>query len=181
MPALSRDCKRISELISDYVDGTVSPADERLVSEHIAACEDCKRAVARTRMLVSQLGGLKAEVPFDLWSGVSRRISEKQDQKSTRGRLLGLSGWKAVAIPLAAAAAAALIFTVRVPESTVPTQGNKPASPQQQVTQAAPVSSEYNAYLQAYSRFRASQSLSDRAAINAAARLQRQEQEAVPR
>lgn len=163
------ECKKTKELISGYVDGNLSPRERMLVAEHILLCDDCRKEVERTKLLVTELRGLSGEnAPVDLWREVSSRINTHPTEHKRRFR--SALGWGALTIP-AAAAAAMLFFTLRSPEP------QKPAPSKASAQQMA--SAEYQAYVQAYSRFRSTQPLSDRATIPAATQLQRRE--AVPR
>ncbi len=39
----SMNCSTVRELLTPHLDGELPPADERRVSEHIAACAACER------------------------------------------------------------------------------------------------------------------------------------------
>ena len=40
---MARSCEQITELLVDYADGQLSPAESGEVAEHLAKCEDCRR------------------------------------------------------------------------------------------------------------------------------------------
>lgn len=40
---MGRDCHKLERLISDRLDGTISPADESAVQAHLKRCEECRR------------------------------------------------------------------------------------------------------------------------------------------
>lgn len=120
----------------------------------------CRREIERSRLLMAHLRGLAEEgSPADLWPGVAHRIAAGRTDSGLLRRLAAL-GWRAVLAPAAVAAVAAVFFALQ------PSQ--PPADPQR-------ASAEYRAYMQAYTRFRSAQPLSDSAAIAAASQLQRQE------
>jgi anti-sigma factor RsiW len=164
---MRNECRKTKELISGYVDGNLGPRERTLVAEHVLLCDGCREELERTKLLVAELRGLSGEqVCRDLWPGVASRIATRPAEHKWGFR--SALGWGVLTIP-AAAAAAIIFFTMKAPEP------QKPApAPAQQMASA-----EYQAYVQAYSMFRSTQPLSDRATIPAATQLQRLE--AVPR
>jgi anti-sigma factor RsiW len=54
-------CRELVELVTDYFEGTLSPADRRRFEEHIAACEGCTAYVEQLRTTREALGGLAEE------------------------------------------------------------------------------------------------------------------------
>src|SRR5262245_4492556 len=64
-----------TERLSEYLDGDLSAADRRQVSEHLAVCESCRAALEEIRQVVSEAATLMDSAPtHDLWSGVIARI-----------------------------------------------------------------------------------------------------------
>lgn len=172
MSALYKECEKVKELISDYVDESLASHEHAFVTNHIAICDGCRQAVDETSRLVAQLSDLSGNrVGFDLWPAVAERITEQKHRRSFLHRTLSLTNWKTLAIP-AAAIAAGLIFIAVKPVGPLHTGTKATVTNQQQV------SAEYKAYIQAYSRFRSAQPLTDRGAIGAAEQLNRHE--AVP-
>lgn len=42
---MAKSCEQITEMLVDYADGQLSPAESNEVSEHLAKCEDCRRTL----------------------------------------------------------------------------------------------------------------------------------------
>ena len=68
---------RYTDLISDYLDGTLDPGTHRQVERHLTACSECaallsdlERVVGRARVLAEE-GAPPAE---DLWPGIEARL-----------------------------------------------------------------------------------------------------------
>lgn len=168
---MNNECDKIIALISDYIDDNLDTCDHSLVDEHIAVCDRCMREVELTRRIVTKLADFSGNrVGYDLWPAVAGRIAEKEQKRRLWSRFLPVFSWKS-AVP-AAVAAAGLLFIAINPVHP-PVHGPELASTQQQQ-----VSEEYKAYLQAYTRFRSAQPLTDRGVINAAEQLHKRD--AVP-
>ena len=54
-------CKEIVELVSDYIEGALSPADRRRFEEHLAGCPFCEIYLEQMRHTIDTLGHLPAE------------------------------------------------------------------------------------------------------------------------
>lgn len=68
---------RYTELISDYLDGTLDPGTHRQVERHVAGCTECaallsdfERVVGRARVLVED----DTPPAEDLWPGIEARL-----------------------------------------------------------------------------------------------------------
>ncbi len=55
------NCDELVELVTAYLDGALSPEDERRVTEHLADCDGCTTYVAQFRTTVDALGHLPEE------------------------------------------------------------------------------------------------------------------------
>jgi len=69
------DCAALEERLADYLEGDLTPADERQVEAHLSSCARCNALVRE----LEQIGADAAELPVltpsrDLWSGIARRI-----------------------------------------------------------------------------------------------------------
>ena len=42
---MQKSCEEIAEMLVDYADGQLSPAESNEVAEHLAKCEDCRRTL----------------------------------------------------------------------------------------------------------------------------------------
>lgn len=73
------NCKKVTGLMSDYIDDTLSDTVRIELEMHVQVCEDCSRELSLMQdMLVSlqSLSGLKS--PVDCWSEVQARISRRE-------------------------------------------------------------------------------------------------------
>jgi anti-sigma factor RsiW len=64
-------CQQVVEMVTDYLEGALSPADRRRLEKHLAACEHCTEYLAQIRetiRLTSRLtpGDLTPEMRTDL-------------------------------------------------------------------------------------------------------------------
>jgi anti-sigma factor RsiW len=53
-------CQELVELVSDYLEGALSPADRARFDAHLAACEGCTRYVKQMRLTIRLAGRLTA-------------------------------------------------------------------------------------------------------------------------
>ena len=51
-------CQELVELVTDYLEGALSPADLRRFEHHIAACSDCTRYLEQLRTTIELTGTL---------------------------------------------------------------------------------------------------------------------------
>jgi anti-sigma factor RsiW len=57
-------CREVAELITDYLEGALSPADRASFEEHVAGCDSCTAYIAQLRATRRVLGHLaEVEVP----------------------------------------------------------------------------------------------------------------------
>ena len=56
-------CQELVELVTDYLEGALSPADLRRFEEHIAGCDGCTEYLAQFRRTIELTGTL---TPDDL-------------------------------------------------------------------------------------------------------------------
>ena len=57
------NCRQVVELMTDYIEGTLSAADRVRFEEHIAGCDGCRAYLAQMRMTRRIVGRL-ADVPI---------------------------------------------------------------------------------------------------------------------
>ena len=50
--------RRVSGLLSSYIDGQVSPAERRLIEDHLTSCDSCSGELDDLRQTISLLGSL---------------------------------------------------------------------------------------------------------------------------
>jgi anti-sigma factor RsiW len=54
-------CQEMVELITDYLEGTLSRSQRRRFEAHIAACENCTEYLQQMRATIRLTGSLRAE------------------------------------------------------------------------------------------------------------------------
>jgi anti-sigma factor RsiW len=54
-------CREVVELVTEYLEGTLSPSQHRLFEEHIAGCDGCQAYLAQLRATRRVLGRLAYE------------------------------------------------------------------------------------------------------------------------
>jgi anti-sigma factor RsiW len=59
LPALA--CKELVELVTDYLEGRLTPEDRRRFEEHLAACDGCTRYVEQFRTTIRLVGRLREQ------------------------------------------------------------------------------------------------------------------------
>jgi anti-sigma factor RsiW len=78
-------CKELVEIVTDYIEGTMSAGDRRRFDEHIENCHWCRRYVEQMEITIRTVG----------------RIEEDSIEPRMRAELLAaFSDWNAGAQPL---------------------------------------------------------------------------------
>ena len=54
-------CQELVELVTDYLEGALTPADRLRFERHIAACADCTRYLEQIRATIRVTGTLTAD------------------------------------------------------------------------------------------------------------------------
>jgi len=54
-------CQQVVELMTDYLEGTLSAADRARFEEHISGCDGCRAYLAQLRMTRTLVGRLAVE------------------------------------------------------------------------------------------------------------------------
>ena len=54
-------CKELVELVTDYLEGALAPADQRRFELHIGKCDWCKLYIDQIRMTIKAAGKLTEE------------------------------------------------------------------------------------------------------------------------
>jgi predicted anti-sigma-YlaC factor YlaD len=54
-------CDRVVEMVTDFLEGALDPADERELVEHLNGCDGCSDYVEQYRRAVRTLGDLPAD------------------------------------------------------------------------------------------------------------------------
>ena len=63
LPTLHRDlvCRQAIELVTDYLEGTLSPRDRRRFEAHLEACDGCEEYLRQVATTVRVLGMVQPE------------------------------------------------------------------------------------------------------------------------
>jgi anti-sigma factor RsiW len=54
-------CQELVEVITDYLEGALSPEDRRRFDEHLAACSGCRTYLEQMRVTIRLTGALKTD------------------------------------------------------------------------------------------------------------------------
>jgi len=60
-PSGRLSCKELVELVTEYLEGTLSPTDRARFEEHLAVCPGCVTYVEQMRQTIALLGRLDEE------------------------------------------------------------------------------------------------------------------------
>ena len=109
-------CDEALRLLDDHLDGTLGAERAAAVAAHLAACDRCRAAEARTLRLLNAAGNLSAEVEpaRDLWPGVVVRLQGDVVPLAGRRRAWNRLHWAALAAAAALLVVATAVITVRV-------------------------------------------------------------------
>ena len=111
--------EEVQRLLPWLVNGTLGPDESELVSQHLAECAECRGDIDAERKLSLAFKSLPADVEAS-WTGMEQRLEAERPvvERAERGlwrRRVPL-GW-AVASPVAAAAAVALVMLSVTPRA----------------------------------------------------------------
>lgn len=74
MSVATIDCRRFDDVLSDYLESTISLPLRAAVDGHVGSCARCSAVLADVRSIVDQAGALPVLEPTrDLWAGVEAR------------------------------------------------------------------------------------------------------------
>jgi len=102
------DCRDLRETISAFVDGEIPAEEAERVREHIASCPECRAVEARMRSLGDGVRQLRPPVPDGFRNAVFARL--ESEGALPPKRKAAPARWRRAAVPLAAAAALALVL-----------------------------------------------------------------------
>jgi anti-sigma factor RsiW len=64
-------CRQVVELVTDYLEGAMAPADAARLEHHLARCEGCASYVEQIRMTIEAVGRIGQEdLPADTRAGL---------------------------------------------------------------------------------------------------------------
>jgi len=74
-----KDCEKIRELFSEYIDGVLDKANTDLVEEHLSKCEACREELNKLIKMLGVLKNLKKEdTPPDFLETLQERIRQRK-------------------------------------------------------------------------------------------------------
>jgi hypothetical protein len=111
-------CERLDDLLPAYMDGDLPRRLNERVSEHLDACERCRREMAAQQRALRSLNAVRPPVSIDLWADFSRRLQAQAAPRPSPWRPLWQPG-------LATALAAAVVALVL---ASAPKPGQPPAA-----------------------------------------------------
>jgi len=107
---------RAQGCLSAYLEDDLSDTERSAVKSHLAGCDGCSEDLRDLRATVALLRRLPVpETPPFLASRVMARIADGEAQPSAWRRWLAQAGTPVIAAPLAAAAAALVVFALASP------------------------------------------------------------------
>jgi hypothetical protein len=121
------NCRRIQELLSDYIEETLPPPLKREVEVHLASCVECRELTRSLREVVGLFASFEApEPPVDLSERIlertrtallaSRTAASRMAQMAKIESSADSSFWRSLGAGLAAAAVLASVLVLRPPE-----------------------------------------------------------------
>jgi anti-sigma factor RsiW len=61
------NCRGLVEVVTDYIEGALTPAQAAVVERHLETCEGCRRYLAQMRVTIATLGRLREDdVPDEM-------------------------------------------------------------------------------------------------------------------
>ena len=64
-------CQEVVELVTDYLEGALSPEETALFEEHLALCDGCRWYVDQIRVTIATVGKIdETDVPDELREGL---------------------------------------------------------------------------------------------------------------
>jgi anti-sigma factor RsiW len=61
MKSQELSCQELVELVTDYLEGALAPADRERFEDHLADCEGCENYLMQMRRTVELVGALREE------------------------------------------------------------------------------------------------------------------------
>jgi anti-sigma factor RsiW len=91
-------CERLDHLLPAYIDGDLPGGLNRRVSDHLDACERCRRALAEQQRVLRLLDTGRRPVSIDLWPDFARRLQRESLQAAPQPR-----GFRSLLTPVSSA------------------------------------------------------------------------------
>jgi anti-sigma factor RsiW len=72
-------CEQVVEVVTDYLEGTLSPEDVAIFEAHLAICDGCQWYLDQIRITIDAVGRIEdAEVPDELRDTVLAAFRERR-------------------------------------------------------------------------------------------------------
>lgn len=140
------NCKRVSSILSGYVDGNLADPTSSEVESHLQGCEVCSAELRKMKGMVAALASMgRMQSPLDCWPGVRDRIEAPS--------AAGLHWWGWITRPVVFAPAALVIALLALMLA-------RPLTSPHSVPDKALVS-EYGYYIGAHSELQRRQPFAD--------------------
>jgi anti-sigma factor RsiW len=123
---MTMGCRDIRETISACVDGEASPEEAAMVRAHLASCKRCGALERQMRAVGAGVRQVRGPVPDRFREEVFSRL-ESEGALPNRKKVFR-TAWLRAALPLAAAAAAALGFFLLTPGDGIRERAAPPAT-----------------------------------------------------
>lgn len=73
------NCRRARRMISAYIDGEISPAKRLILSEHLMACERCRRRMMELKEVSQMVSSLPLKsAPLRIWYRLSSAMRDRK-------------------------------------------------------------------------------------------------------
>ncbi|MGH7712337.1 MAG: zf-HC2 domain-containing protein [Gemmatimonadaceae bacterium] len=122
------DCRRFDDLLSEYLESTVSLPSRAAMDAHVASCARCAALLADVRSIVDRAGSLPVLQPSrDLWPNVAARLDASVvpiGSAASARRRIRVPRWASLA-----AAAAVLIVATSVATRELVRSGTPQSAP----------------------------------------------------
>ena len=135
MSVATIDCRRFDDLLSEYLENTISLPLRAAVDGHVASCERCAAVLADVRSIVDRAAALPELKPsHDLWSGIEARLDApvvpiSAAPSARRFRVPTWIGLSAAAVVLIAVTSVVTRQWVSGGEKTTPSVATAPTPP----------------------------------------------------
>lgn len=83
MTAQSIACRQLVEMVTDYLEDALSPAQLKAVQTHLEACDDCERYLAQMRQVIALSRGTfdaqasPGDLPLGMLDGLLETFREQ--------------------------------------------------------------------------------------------------------